>query len=73
MTFEDFCSFMATANRLFKTGSQCIVVHVSNGSIFTSYTALLVREWMSALAFLGKTLGMTIFLRLLLKNINRKK
>lgn len=50
-----------------------MMVYVSDGSIFTSYRGLLVREWMSTLASLGKTLGMGIFLRLSLKNINRKK
>lgn len=49
------------------------MVYVSYGSVFTSYKALLVREWMSTLASLGKTLGMGIFLRLLYIHINRKK
>lgn len=72
LIFEDFCSFIATANRLFKTGSQYIEVYISDGSIFTSYKALPVKEWMSVLASLGKILGMGIFLGLLRKNMNMK-
>lgn len=49
------------------------MVYVSEGYVFTSYKTLLVRGWMSALASLGKTLGIGVFLSLLLKNINRKK
>lgn len=49
------------------------MVYVSEGYVFTSYKTLLVGGWMSALASLGKTLGIGVFLSLLLKNIDRKK